>query len=194
MVNHYRPAPSLLVEDGLELRVPEENDSEELFLKIDENRQYLREWLPWLDDVKSVEEESEAIRQGAYSENGCMYLILLGGSIVGTVGLNSIDWANRRFTIGYWLSEDSTGSGIVTKCCARLIDHCFAELSLHRATILVAVENSISRAVPERLGMSLEGIMKDREWLYDHFVDAAIYGITAPEWHALRNQSVHGPQ
>ena len=131
MVNHYRPAPSLLVEDGLELRVPEENDSEELFLKIDENRQYLREWLPWLDDVKSVEEESEAIRQGAYSENGCMYLILLGGSIVGTVGLNSIDWANRRFTIGYWLSEDSTGSGIVTKCCARLIDHCFAELSLH---------------------------------------------------------------
>ena len=116
MTNHYRPAQSLLVEDGLELRVPEEGDSEELFLKIDENRQYLREWLPWLDDVKSVEEEAAAIRQGAYSENGCMYLILLGGSIVGTVGLNSIDWVNRRFTIGYWLSEDSTGNGIVTKC------------------------------------------------------------------------------
>ena len=81
MVNHYRPAQSLLVEDGLELRVTEEGDSEELFLKIDENRQYLREWLPWLDDVKSVEEEAAAIRQGAYSENGCMYLILLGGSI-----------------------------------------------------------------------------------------------------------------
>ena len=194
MTNHYRPAQSLLVEDGLELRVPEEGDSEELFLKIDENRQYLREWLPWLDDVKSVEEEAAAIRQGAYSENGCMYLILLGGSIVGTVGLNSIDWVNRRFTIGYWLSEDSTGNGIVTKCCSRIIDHCFNDLDLHRATILVAVENSISRAVPERLGMSLEGIEKDREWLYDHFVDAAIYGVTAPNWNVIRNQSGHGHQ
>ena len=80
------------------------------------------------------------------------------------------------------------GDGIVTKCCVRLIDHCFDDLGLHKATILVAVENSRSRAVPERLGMVLEGVVKDREWLYDHFVDAAIYGITAPDWGALRNQ------
>jgi len=188
MPSAYRPADSLLVEDGLELRIPIEGDAEELFSKIDENRQYLREWLPWLDDVTTIEEESAAIRQGAYTENGCMYLILLGGSIVGTVGLNSIDWGNRRFTVGYWLSEDVTGGGIVTKCCTRLIDHCFKDLRLHRATILVAVENTVSRGVPERLGMTLEGIAKDREWLYDHFVDAAIYGITAPDWEALRNQ------
>ena len=82
----------------------------------------------------------------------------------------------------------------MTKCCARIIDHCFNDLDLHRATILVAVENSISRAVPERLGMSLEGIEKDREWLYDHFVDAAIYGVTAPNWNVIRNQSGHGHQ
>lgn len=188
MPPHYRPANSLLVEDGLELRIPTEGDAEELFFKVDENRQYLREWLPWLDDVIAIEDESTAIRQGTHTENGCMYLILLGGSIVGTVGLNSIDWDNRRFTMGYWLSEDITGEGIVTKCCLRLIDHCFDDLKLHRATIMVAVENTNSRAVPERLGMVLEGISKDREWLYDHFVDAAIYGITAPAWKNLRNQ------
>ena len=188
MPSHYRPASSLLVGDGLELRVPEQGDAEELFLKIDDNRQYLREWLPWLDDVTSVEDESAAIGNGAYTENGCMYMILLGGSVVGTVGLNSIDWLNKRFTLGYWLSEDAMGGGIVTKCCVRLIDHCFDDLGLHKATILVAVENSRSRAVPERLGMVLEGVVKDREWLYDYFVDAAIYGTTSPEWGALRNQ------
>jgi len=36
--------------------------------------------------------------------------------------------------------------------------------------------------VAERLGMRLEGITKDREWLYDHYVDSALYAIIAPEW------------
>ena len=94
--------------------------------------------------------------------DSCMYAILLDGKIVGTAGINSFDWENRMFTIGYWLSEDLTGQGIVTKCCSRLIDHCFEDLGHHRACILVAVENFPSRAVPSRLGMSLEGISKDR--------------------------------
>ena len=47
----------LLVEEGLELRIIVEEDAEDLFLKIDENRRYLREWLPWLDDIQSVRDE-----------------------------------------------------------------------------------------------------------------------------------------
>jgi ribosomal-protein-serine acetyltransferase len=182
---HPEPSPSLLVEEGLTLRFPMESDASELFLKVDSNRAYLREWLPWLDDVSSVEDEVMAIRRGAASGNGCMYLISLDGAIVGTLGINSIDWENRRFVIGYWLAEDCTGQGIISKCCLRLLEHCFEELHLHSVTILVAAENFNSRAVAERLGMRLEGIAKDREWLYDHFVDAAIYGLTQPEWSAI---------
>ena len=40
---HPIPAIGLLVEDGLELRVPVESDAEELFLQIDANRDFLRE-------------------------------------------------------------------------------------------------------------------------------------------------------
>ena len=32
--------------------------------------------------------------------------------------------------------------------------------------------------------LRLEGITKDREWLYDHYVDSTLYAITAPEWRA----------
>ena len=46
----------------------------------------------------------------------------------------------------------------------------------------VAVENNASIAIAERLGMRLEGITREREWLYDHYVDASLYAITAPEW------------
>lgn len=182
---HPLPAEVLDVGSGLILKLPDENDAVELFRKIDSNRDYLREWLPWLDDVITVEDELEAIRSRPSLLDSCMYAILLDGKIVGTAGINSFDWENRMFTIGYWLSEDLTGQGIVTKCCSRLIDHCFEDLGHHRACILVAVENFPSRAVPSRLGMRLEGISKDREWLYDHYVDAAVYAITKPDWRPI---------
>ena len=182
---HPLPSEVLVVGSGLMLKIPEEKDAGEIFQKIDSNRDYLRAWLPWLDDVITVEDELEAIRSRPSLLDSCMYVILLDGKIVGTVGINSFDWENSMFTVGYWLSEDLTGQGIVTKCCSRLIHHCFEDLGHHRACILVAVENFPSRGVPTRLGMRLEGISKDREWLYDHYVDAAVYAITKPEWDLL---------
>ncbi len=180
----------LVVEEGLELRAPVEGDAEGLFLQIDANRNYLREWLPWLDDICSPEDEVSAIGRDAKMRGdgqSCMYLIFLDGEIVGVIGLNWIDWSNRGCGIGYWLSQGHTGQGIVTRCCTRLMDYCFDDLGLHRLVLEAAAENFTSRAVAERLGMRLEGITKEREWLYDHFVDAALYAITAPEWRE-RNQ------
>ena len=181
----HRPdfAANLLFEDGLELNEPNEEDAEELFSLVEENREYLREWLPWLDDVSSVEDEKSLIRMEAQKKGSSkIYLIRISGRIVGVLGLNWVDWDNRSFGLGYWLSEDSTGQGIITKSCSRLIDHCFTNLRLHRSVIEAAVENHSSISVAERLGMRLEGTSRDREWLYDHYVDSVMYAITSPEW------------
>lgn len=177
------PASSLIVEDGLELLVPIEGDARELFAIVDENREYLREWLPWLDDVNSVDDELAMIRRIRGDRNfNWVYLILSDGEIVGVVSLNWVDWDNRSFGLGYWVSESSSGRGIITKSCRRVIEHCFVDLKLHRSVIEVAADNHPSRAVAERLGLRLEGVSKDREWLYDRFTDSVMFAITAPEW------------
>jgi len=178
------PAKSLLVEEGLEISVPMEGDALELFNLVDENRAYLREWLPWLDDVNSVDDEVAMIRSLSEPnpDDFRFYLIRQSGEIVGVIGMNWVDYHNRSFGLGYWVSQSSAGRGIITKACSRLIDHCFDDLKLHRSVIEAAVENYPSRAIAERLGMRLEGISKDREWLYDHFTDSSLYAITASEW------------
>jgi len=178
------PAKSLLVEEGLEISVPMEGDALELFNLVDENRAYLREWLPWLDDVNSVDDEVAMIRSLSKPNPDVFrfYLIRQSGEIVGVIGMNWVDYHNRSFGLGYWVSQSSAGRGIITKACSRLIDHCFDDLKLHRSVIEAAVENYPSRAIAERLGMRLEGISKDREWLYDHFTDSSLYAITASEW------------
>ena len=181
----HRPDNSLQVDSDLGFSLLGIDDAEELFSVVESNRAYLREWLPWLDQTNNVDDEISFISMSLdeyEKREGVVYAIRLGGRIIGTIGLNWIDWGNRGCGVGYWLSEGHTGQGIVTRCCIRLMEHCFDDLGLHRFVLEVAVDNHESRAVADRLGMRLEGITKDREWLYDHYVDAVLYAITAPEW------------
>ena len=48
--------------DDAELRMLEDRHAEELFALVDRNREYLREWLPFLDGTTSVEDEGGFIR------------------------------------------------------------------------------------------------------------------------------------
>ena len=189
-VDFLFPYTELQVEDGLELRQIVLDDAAELFVTVDANRRHLREWLPWLDRTKSLEDETSFIAstlEDYVRGEGVLYGIRLDGDLVGTISLNWIDWENRGCGVGYWLAEDQTGNGYATKSCVRLMEHCFDDLKLHRFVLEAATDNFPSRAIAENLGMRLEGITKDREWLYDHYVDAALYAITAPEWRT-RNQ------
>ena len=186
----FRPARLLHVENGLDLQLVGEDDAGELFAVVDSNREYLREWLPWLDATNSFEDEKAFISNSLeeyQKREGVFYTIRLEGRIIGTISLNWIDWANKAAGVGYWLSKNQTGNGYVTKSCIRLMEHCFDDLSLHRFVLEAAVDNIPSCEIAERIGMRLEGITKDREWLYDHYVDAKLFAITKPEWDQKRS-------
>ena len=51
-------AEYLEVEGGLVLRAPSLDDAAILFAKVDKNRVYLRDWLPWLDRTMTAEDEA----------------------------------------------------------------------------------------------------------------------------------------
>ena len=55
------PYPFLMVEEGLELIQLNFDDNEELFNLIEINRIYLRERLPWLDDIKTILNQQKLI-------------------------------------------------------------------------------------------------------------------------------------
>lgn len=173
------------VDERTALSTLELRDAEKLFALTDAARNYLYEWLPWVGTTKTPEDTRNFIQSALdqhAQNNGFNCCIRYDGKIVGVIGFSHIDWSNRTTEIGYWLIQEYQGSGIMTKCSRTLVEFAFSELQLNRVEIHVAVGNTKSRAIPERLGFIQEGVLREAEWLYDHFVDSVVYGMLRHDW------------
>jgi ribosomal-protein-serine acetyltransferase len=174
-----------VIEPGLELRLLEMHHAEELLRLTEKSRNSLRQWLPWVDGTRDVK-DTENFITGAKKQNaantGFHAGIWYEGQLAGVICFYRIDWFHRAAGIGYWLDESFRGKGIMTKACEAMVNHALTELHLNRVEIRAAVGNTQSRAIPERLGFVQEGIVREAEWLYDHFVDHVIYGILRNDW------------
>ncbi|WP_066186146.1 MULTISPECIES: GNAT family N-acetyltransferase [Gracilibacillus] len=173
------------IDEDLSLKLVELRDSTRIFSLTDRSRNYLREWLSWVDTTNKEEDTIAFIKiclQGFAENKSLNAAILFKGEIVGVAGFNHLDWSNRIAYIGYWLAEDYQGNGIMTKVAKALTDYAFRELKLNKVEIRAAAENDKSRSIPERLGFTYEGHIRQAEWLYDHYVDHVIYGVLREEW------------
>lgn len=166
------------------LRLPEESDAEELYAVIVANRAYLSRWMPWAIH-QTPEGTIDFIRlsRRQFAENrGLTALVVQDDRIIGTLGLNEINAENSSAFIGYWLAEHAQGRGTMTLAVRGLIEHAFRRLDLNRIEIHAGVENKRSRAIPERLGFTQEGVLREAERVGDRFVDHVVYGMLASEW------------
>lgn len=175
---------------GIEIKQFEPHEAEAVFEVVDRNRGYLREWLPWVDRTGSAEEVRNFIRDVAQVQSdenrGPVTGIWIEGAFAGSLGCHPIDWPNRHCSIGYWIDRDRQGQGIMTRCCATLLDHLFHELRLHRVTIQCGTGNVRSGAIPQRLGFTREGVVRETEWVSGRWVDLVVWGMLEQEWKRLR--------
>jgi RimJ/RimL family protein N-acetyltransferase len=72
--------------------------------------------------------------------------------------------------------------GYMTAAVKALIDEGFQQLELNRIQARVATGNYPSQAVCDRLGLKKEGVLRQAEWLYDHYVDLTMNSILRSEW------------
>ena len=162
-----------------------EKDAIDVFETIDQNRTYLRKWLPWVDGTASHTTVAEVISfWEAERQNGSgeIYGIFLNDRYIGNIGLHDMKKPNRSGMIGYWLSQRYQGNGIMTDCVRVLINRGFYTLNLNRIYIHCATPNRKSRCIPERLGFTQEGVLQDGENLYGEYFDLVVYGLVKRNW------------
>lgn len=164
------------------LRLLEEPDAGELYALIDANREALSQWLPWAAGQTPADtiEFIQGGRAQVARNDGFQAAIVAAERIAGVIGFARVDWAERSTALGYWLGAESQGAGLMTEAVRVLTDHALSAWELHRVEIRAAVENTRSRAIPERLGFTEEGILRGAERVGERQLDLVVYSKLAP--------------
>lgn len=173
----------LRLAQGYELRALSDADAHELHAVIERNRARLARWIHWAhgqtaQDTRAFIGRARAMEQEG---SGLSRAIVAAGDLAGVVGI-TVDRANRSAEIGYWLDEASSGKGVMTAAVAAVVDDGFRRYRLVRVEIRTDVDNRPSRAVAERLGFQLEGVLRQSYRVLDErYSDDAVYSLLAAD-------------
>lgn len=161
----------------LEKIAPTFENARTVFTLIDGQREYLHQWLNWVKFVKTPEDEYPALVKGFDTKNGS-YFITQNGAIRGCAGFVDLNEADKRGEIGYWLSRDAMGRGIMTRAVDVLEQYGFDALGLNRIEIHVDTENHPSQAVAMRAGYTREGVLRKFMLLHGVPRDIVVFAKT----------------
>lgn len=160
------PVPESFESSRLLIRSAAWGDGAAVHEAVQESAAELRHWMPWAQQVPSVEESEVSIRKSRlqFLERSDIRLLLFHkktGQLIGSSGLHRIDWRVRKFEIGYWVRTSYAGQGYITEAVKAISDFAIQELQANRLEIRCDSRNTQSARVAERTGFTLEGILRN---------------------------------
>ncbi|WP_391203533.1 GNAT family N-acetyltransferase [Psychrobacillus sp. L4] len=102
--------------------------------------------------------------------------------MIGAGEFNIRDNRNKTGEIGYIINPDFWGKGVATEVAKLLIGFGFKQFQLHRIYATCDPRNIASFKVLEKVGMTLEGRMREDLLIKDGWRDSLVYSILEQEW------------
>lgn len=102
--------------------------------------------------------------------------------LIGNCGIRLKTIAAHQAEIGYEVSPQYWGHGYASEAGRAILEFGFNPLKLHRIWAWCIAENAASRRVLEKLGMQMEGRLRDNEYFKGRWWDSLIFGILVDEW------------
>ena len=158
--------PTEFETDRLLIRMPLPGDGVVTCESINHSLPELKPWMPFAQKEQTMEDTEINIRQAYINFLNRTDLRLLvfkkdTGEFVASSGLHRINWDVPKFEIGYWIDTRFSGNGYMTEAVQGITDFAMRELKARRVEIRCDALNVKSKAIPERLGFTLEGILKN---------------------------------
>ena len=107
------------------------------------------------------------------------------GKLIGNVGIRVNDPEQGEANIGYELGSVYWGNGYATEAAHAIVSFGFESLNLHRVWSWCVAQNIGSARVMEKIGMTHEGRLHEREFIKGEWRDHLIYAVLREEWKAL---------
>ena len=184
--------PTLELGDGrLCLRPWQDDDAERLCEAARASVASVGRWLPWCHADYQRDEAVVWIarcRDGWHAGEHVALPIFdaAGTELLGAVGLNQFNRAQRSANLGYWVRQSCQRQGIAASACRLAAGFGFAQLGLARIEIVVLPDNHASRRTAEKLGAQFEAIARHRLWVHGQPRDAAVYALIPADQQGTR--------
>lgn len=119
------------------------------------------------------------IEQKLETNEGINWAITIKGSntLIGFIGHYRIKWEHFRSEIGYMLSPEFQGKGIVSEAVKLIVDYGFKEMKMHSLEAVIDPANTASARVLEKNDFIKEAHFKENEFFEGKFIDSVIYSL-----------------
>ena len=153
---------------------------------IRESIKELSVWLLFAHDSYSVKETRAYLKTRPVEwKKGNAYEFAIfdakDGKMIGGCGLNGINKMDKCANLGYWVRTGYTGRGVATTATLLLAKWGFEVLELKRIEIVVAVGNTRSLRVAEKVGAKREGVLRNRLDIRGKAHDAVMHSLIPGE-------------
>jgi RimJ/RimL family protein N-acetyltransferase len=161
-----REFPGRIESERLYLRPCQPGDGKSVHRAISNSRAEFKAWLPFANS-DSTEEETEIGVRKSYArfidrEDIRLHIYRKEDDVfIGSTGLHRIDWDIPKFEIGYWIDTRYSKNGYMTEAVEVLTAFAFDYYAAKRVEIRCDPANENSRHIPEKLGFTLEGILRN---------------------------------
>lgn len=163
------------------LKPLEMDDTIGIFSIINRQREYIGRWLPFVQYTKKVEDTKKFVASmldGPDKHTSKVYSIMIAEELIGLISFKDISQVNKSTEIGYWISEDYQGQGIMTNAVRRLCAIAFDEWELNRIVIKCAEENIPSKRIPQKIGFRYEGTERESILMIDgQFANLEVFSL-----------------
>lgn len=112
----------------------------------------------------------------------------------GSTRFGFINWKNKVLHIGWtWIGQDFQGSGLNKHMKFLMFQYAFESLEFDKVEFRIDERNIKSRKAVEKIGGTLEGILRKDTSMQDGFKrSTCCYGILKEEWTQIKERIFHG--
>lgn len=112
----------------------------------------------------------------------------------GTSRYMNMSWKNSVLEIGAtWIGKNFQGTGLNMNMKFLMLQYAFETLNFEKVEFRVDERNTASRKAVEKLGATLEGLLRKNVVLTDGFRrNTCCYGILSEEWPTIKNSVFKG--
>lgn len=151
--------PESLVRGGVRLDRWQPEDADDAYDAVDRSREHLRHWMPWSRDYDRAAAEAYVdLSARLWRERAAFNYRVSSPEFGRDRVLGSASLMARRgpgvLEIGYWVRADAVGRGLARRAAAALVETAFALPDEVRVWICHEPENTVSAAIPARLGFT----------------------------------------